>query len=213
MRILGLTGGIAMGKSTAARALRRLGVPVHDADATVHRLYGPGGRGVPVIAEHFPEAVARGAVDRAALSRLLVGAPERFALLDRLMHPLVRQETLDWLARRARQRRPLVALDIPLLYEGGGGSLCDAVITVSAPPFLQRQRALARPGMTPEKLATILRRQVPDAVRRRRADHVVPTGLGKAFAFRRLEAAVAEERGKPGRAWSLRRPRAVRRRG
>jgi len=202
MRILGLTGGIAMGKSTAAEALRRLGVPVHDADATVHALYDRGGRAVPAIAEHFPEAVVDGRVDRSVLGRLVTGDPARLALLECVVHPLVRHETLEWLRRMARRREPLVVLDIPLLFEGDGSRLCDAVLVVSAPAFLQRLRALRRRGMTEEKLSTILGRQVRDDVRRRGADHVIPTGLGKGFAVRRLREVLAAERVRPGRAWS-----------
>ncbi len=198
---MGLTGGIAMGKSTAARACRRLGVPVHDADAAVHRLYGRGGRAVPLIAAAFPEAVTSGHVDRAVLSRLITAVPDRLALLEEIMHPLVRWETRAWLKRMARRRQALVVLDIPLLYETGGEALCDSVTVMTAPHFLQRQRALARPGMTATKLDAILRRQVKDSHRRRRADHVIRTGLGKAFALEQLRRAVRMEREHRGRVW------------
>lgn len=202
MRILGLTGGIAMGKSTAAKAFRRLGIPVHDADATVHRLYRAGGAAVAPIAEAFPEAVVEGAVDRGRLGALVLGRPEALRRLEGIMHPLVRQATRRWLATMARRRCGLVVLDIPLLYETGGEGLCDAVLVVSAPGFLQQQRALSRSGMSEEKLAAILARQVKDHDRRRRADYLVFTGLGKGQARRSLGRVVARERSSQGRVWA-----------
>ncbi len=204
MRILGLTGGIAMGKSTAAKALLRQGVPVHDADAAVHRLYARGGRAVGPIGAAFPEAVVEGAVDRARLGKEVLGAPEKLRLLERIMHPLVRRESREWLGDMARRGERLVVLDIPLLYETGGERLCDAVLVVSAPLFLQRQRALARGGMSEDKLAAILRRQVKDLERRRKADYVIPTGVGRARALKLLRRVLAKERGRRGRVWSPR---------
>jgi dephospho-CoA kinase len=166
VRILGLTGGIAMGKSTAARQLRRLGLPLHDADAAIHRLYGPRGAALAAVARRFPEAIVDGRVDRQKLGQLVFGKPEALKALERILHPLVRRETLAFLQRQARRRRPLAVLDIPLLFETGGEAFCDYVVTVSAPAFLQRQRALARRGMTPAKLAAILARQTPDSEKR-----------------------------------------------
>lgn len=205
MRILGLTGGIAMGKSAAARQFRRMGLPLHDADAAVHRLYAKGGRAVPAVRARFPEAVVEGSVDRQILGRLVFGKPEALKALERILHPLVRQETRRFLQRQARAGRPLVVLDIPLLFETGGEALCDFVVVVSAPAFLQRQRALRRPGMTAGKLAAIRARQTPDAVKRRRADYVVPTGLGFGFSLRHLRQAVRLARRTPARAWPPRR--------
>ncbi len=204
MRILGLTGGIAMGKSTAAKALMRQGVPVHDADGAVHRLYARGGRAVGPIAVAFPDAVVGGAVDRMRLGREVLGAPEKLRLLEEIMHPLVRRETRDWLGDMARRGEDLVVLDIPLLYESGSERLCDAVLVVSAPLFLQRQRALARSGMSEEKLAAILRRQVKDLERRRKADYVILTGVGRARALRQLRRILARERGRRGKVWTPR---------
>ncbi len=201
MRILGLTGGIAMGKSTVAKALVRQAVPVHDADAAVHRLYGTGGGAVAPIAAVFPDAVVERAVDRMRLGRLVLGAPEKLKQLEAIMHPLVRQVTRRWLAAMARRRQGLVVLDIPLLYETGGQAFCDAVLVVSAPAFLQRQRALSRAGMSEEKLATILRRQTSELQRRRQADYVVRTGLDKGEALRALSQILALERSKTGRVW------------
>lgn len=189
MRVIGLTGGIAMGKSAAARQLRRLGLPVNDADAVVHRLYGRGGPAVPAIRARFPEAVVGDRVDRQALGRLVFGRPAELAALEAILHPLVRAETRAFLKRQRRRGARLAVLDIPLLFETGGERLCDYVVVVSAPAFLQRQRALRRPGMTPQKLAAIRARQTPDAEKRRRADYVVPTGLGFGFALRHLKRA------------------------
>lgn len=205
MRILGLTGGIGMGKTTAARQLRRMGLPLHDADAAVHALYARGGAALPAIRRRFPEAVVEGAVDRQRLGALVFGRPEALRDLEAILHPLVRQRTLAFLQRQARQGRPLAVLDIPLLFETGGERLCDFVVVVSAPAFLQRQRVLRRPGMTPAKLAAILARQTPDRVKRRRADWVVPTGLGRGFSLRHLRHAVKLAKRAPRHAWPPRR--------
>lgn len=186
MKILGLTGSIGMGKSTAAAMLRRLGVPVHDADATVHRLFAPGGAAVGPIRSAFPGAVRDGAVDRAALGRLVFGDPAALARLEAIVHPLVRRAERDFLARARRRRLGLVVLDIPLLFETAAERRCDAVAVVSAPAFLQAQRVLARPGMTGGRLEAIRARQTPDAVKRRRADWVVPSGGGRRLTLRRL---------------------------
>jgi dephospho-CoA kinase len=201
MRVLGLTGGIAMGKSTAARQLRRLGLPLHDADAAVHRLYAKGGPAVPALRARFPAAVVEGRVDRQALGRLVFGRPEELRALERILHPLVRQATWRFLRQQALRGRRLVALDIPLLFETGGERLCDFVVVVSAPAFLQRQRALRRPGMTAAKFEAILARQTPDRVKHRRADAVVPSGLGYGFALRHLRRAVRLAGQAPRRAW------------
>ncbi len=201
MRILGLTGGIAMGKSSAARQLRRLGLPIHDADAAIHRLYAPKGKAFAAVAERFPAAIVNGRVDRQKLGQLVFGKPEELKALERILHPLVRRESLAFLQRQARRRQKLVVLDIPLLYETGGEANCDYVVTVSAPGFLQRQRALLRPGMTPAKLDGILARQTPDAEKRRRADCVVPSGNGFGFALRHLKRAVRLAQTAPRRAW------------
>jgi dephospho-CoA kinase len=201
MRILGLTGGIAMGKSTAARQLKRLGLPLHDADAAIHRLYAPGGKALAAVARRFPEAIVNGRVDRQKLGQQVFGKPAALKDLERILHPLVRREAVTFLQRQARRRQPLVVLDIPLLFETGGEAGCDYVVTLSAPAFLQRQRALQRPGMTPAKLGSILARQTPDGEKRRRADYVVPSGLGFGFALRHLKRAVRLAKQSPSRAW------------
>ncbi|HWX49409.1 MAG TPA: dephospho-CoA kinase [Roseomonas sp.] len=186
MKVLGLTGGIGMGKSTASNTFRRLGVPVFDADAAVHRLQGRGGRAVAPIAAAFPGTVREGAVDREALRRAVLGDPAALNRLESIVHPLVRAEEQRFLGRARRAGRRIVVLDIPLLFETGGESRCDAVVVVSAPAAVQRARVLTRRGMTPERLAAILARQTPDSEKRKRADFVIRTGLSRAHAQRAI---------------------------
>jgi dephospho-CoA kinase len=188
MLIVGLTGSIGMGKSTAAAMLRRLGLPVHDADAAVHRLMVRGGAAVKAVAADFPGVERNGVIDRKLLAAKVLGDPAALKRLEAILHPLVRCETRRFLAQQARLRRPLAVLDIPLLYETGAERRCDVVIVVSAPPFIQRARVLSRPGMTEARFRAILQRQLPDAEKRRRADFVVQTGLDKAHALRQLAA-------------------------
>jgi len=199
MIVLGLTGSVGMGKSTAAAMLRRLGVPVHDADRVVHRLMAKGGAAVPAIARAFPGAVRDGAVDRAALGRIVFADAAALKSLEDILHPMVRAAERRFLAAAARRRVPLVVLDVPLLYETGGDARCDAVAVVSAPPLIQRQRVLARPGMTAARLDAILRQQMPDREKRRRADFVVPSGLGRALTLRHLRDIVRVLRTRNGR--------------
>jgi len=190
MKILGLTGSIGMGKSTAAGLLRRMGLPVHDSDATVHALFASGGAAVAAVDRAFPGVVRNGAVDRAALGRVVFGDDRALKRLEAIVHPLVRAAERAFLERHRRRRVPLVVLDIPLLFETGGEKRCDVVAVVSCPAFLQAARVLARPGMTPERLEAIRAKQMPDWQKRRRADVVIPTGLGKPPALRRLTALV-----------------------
>ena len=186
MKVLGLTGGIGMGKSTASNTFRRLGVPVFDADAAVHRLQGRGGRAVAPIGAVFPGTVRQGVVDREALRRAVLGNPAALNRLEGIVHPLVRAEERRFLGRARRAGRRLVVLDIPLLFETGGEARCDAVVVVSAPAAVQRARVLARRGMTAERLAAILARQTPDAEKRKRADFIIRTGLSRAHAQRAI---------------------------
>jgi dephospho-CoA kinase len=192
MIVLGLTGSIGMGKSTAAAMLRRLGVPVHDADAAVHRLLGPGGAAVARVAAAFPgsgivdAATGRMRIDRAALGRLVFADPEALRRLEAILHPLVRQDERRFRRRMASSHCPLVVLDIPLLFESGGDRRCDATLVVTAPRRVQRARVMARPGMTEERFAAILAKQLPDAEKRRRADFVVQTGQSRNLTLRRL---------------------------
>jgi dephospho-CoA kinase len=201
MVIVGLTGSIGMGKSTAARMLREMGVPVYDADAAVHALQAPGGAALGPIEAAFPGVVKQGVLDRQALGLRVFGNRQALRRLEAIVHPLVAQRQRAFLRRAARRRAKLVVLDIPLLFEGLGERRVDATMVVSAPAFLQRNRVMARPGMTSEKFAGILRQQVPDAVKRARADIVIPTGLGLAPTRAALAKAVARLGRCPARAW------------
>jgi len=174
MMRIALTGSIGMGKSTVAAMLERAGIPLFDADAEVRRLQGRGGALVEAIAHRFPGGVRDGAVDRDALSALVLGKPDELAALEAIVHPAVAQARKRFIADHAEA--PALLFEIPLLFETGGESGFDKVIVVSAPADMQRERALSRPGMTPEKLDAILARQMPDAAKRERADFVVETG-------------------------------------
>lgn len=170
---LGLTGGIGMGKSTAAQMFRDLGHPVWDADAAVHDLYAPGGAAVAPVAAAFPGTLRDGCIDRAALRQALAADPAGFSRLEQIVHPLVAADRADFIARHGDA--PIVVLDVPLLYETGAQAGMDGVAVVSAPADVQRARVLARPGMTPENFQMILSRQMPDAEKRTRADWVIPS--------------------------------------
>ncbi len=174
MITLGLTGSIGMGKSTVAAMFAEEGVPVFDADAAVHRLQGPEGALVAQIEAHFPGTTGPKGVVRCALAERVLGEPEALRQLEALVHPAVAREREAFLEQHAQA--PLVVLDIPLLFEAGGWSQVDKIAVVSAPAEVQRERVLARPGMTPEKFEQILARQLPDAEKRSRADYVIPTG-------------------------------------
>ncbi|MCJ2089000.1 dephospho-CoA kinase [Methylobacterium sp. E-005] len=175
--VLGLTGSIGMGKSATAAMFAKSGIPVHDADAAVHALYGPGGAAAAAIGKAFPGVLdAEGGVDRTRLRAAVLDAPDRMAALEAIVHPLVRAASTYFLARH--RTAPLVVLDIPLLYETGGEARCDAVAVVSAPPEVQRARVLARPGMDEAAFAAILAKQMPDAEKRARADFIIDTSRG-----------------------------------
>jgi len=201
MVILGLTGSIAMGKSTVASMFRRQGVAVHDSDAEVHKLMGLGGAALRAIEDAFPGVVMDGQVDRAVLGARVFGKPAELRKLELILHPLVGQSREKFLRRQMLRGARIVVYDIPLLFEVGADALCDAVAVVSAPEFLQRQRVLRRPAMTEERLNSILARQMPDADKRRRADFVVPTGLGKAVSLRHVREIVATAKLMTGRHW------------
>jgi len=201
MMIVGLTGSIGMGKSTAARMLRQMGIPVYDADAAVHALQAPGGAALPAIEAAFPGVVNGGVLDRQALGARVFGNRQALRRLEGIVHPLVARRQRAFVRRAAQRGEKLVVLDIPLLFEGLGERRVDATLVVSAPAFLQRNRVMARPGMTADRLAGILRQQVPDAVKRRKADIVIPTGLGLAPTRAALAKAVARLKRRPGRAW------------
>ena len=201
MLIIGLTGSIGMGKSTAGAILRRFGLPVYDADRAVHTLLAAGGAAVAPIEAAFPGTVKRGAVDRQALGKQVFGDATALARLESITHPLVREVQLGFLKRAALGRAPMVVLDIPLLFETGGDRRCDASILVTAPSFLQALRVLARPGMDAAKLAGIRARQMLEPEKRRRADFVVATGLDKGRTLRELKRIVTLLAGRRGHHW------------
>ncbi len=193
MRVIGLTGGIGMGKSTAANTFRRAHIPVFDADSTVHRLQARGGRAVRVIEAAFPGTTSDGAVSRPALRQAVLGKPEALARLEAILHPMVRQAERAFLARARRAGNRVVVLDIPLLFETGGRKV-DRVVVVSAPRAVQLHRVQKRRKMSATDIAAVLARQMPDAEKRRRADVVVRTGLSRFHAQRALRRLIHELR-------------------
>jgi dephospho-CoA kinase len=188
MIVIGLTGSIGMGKSTTAGFFRELGVPVHDSDAAVHALYT--GRAVPPVEAAFPGVAVNGVIDRARLSQAVLGNPDALKRLETIVHPLVREEEDRFRNEALQAGAPLAVIDIPLLFETGGEARVDRIVVASAPADVQRDRVLARPGMTEEKLASILARQMPDAEKRARAHFVVDTGKGLAAARGQVRAIV-----------------------
>ncbi|PCD04511.1 dephospho-CoA kinase [Sphingomonas spermidinifaciens] len=197
MILVGLTGSIGMGKSTVAAMFRDEGVLVFDADAEVHRLQGPGGALLPAIEAAFPGTTGPDGVDRAALGRAVFGDDAALAQLEAIIHPAVAAAREAFLAEHAAA--PLVVLDVPLLFEKSGWREVDRIAVVSAPAEIQRARVLARPGMTAEKFEAILARQLPDADKRARADHVIPTGgsiEATRAAVRDLIACLASSQGR-----------------
>ncbi len=207
MVILGLTGSIGMGKSEAAKAFRRMNVPVYDADAAVHRVMAKGGKAVAPVGEAFPGVIRDGTVDRAELGRRVFGDAAALRRLEAIIHPLVGQAQRRFLAAMARRQTTLVVLDIPLLLETGGNQRCDYVAVVSAPYLLQRQRVLRRPGMSPEKFAAVLAQQMPDREKRRRADFVIASGLNKRHSWCIIRRIVGRLSLAEGRVWGPKRDR------
>lgn len=191
--VIGLTGGIGMGKSETARLFAAEGVAVHDADAAIARLYAKGGKGAKTIVDAFPEAVKDGAVDRAALSALVMKDPGALARLEALVHPLVAEDRTRFLQET---KAPIVLLDIPLLFETGSEKEMDAVVVVAAPEALQRARVLARPGMTEEKFQRLKTRQLDEAKKRQQADYVVNTDRGLDHARQQVKMILADIRKK-----------------
>ncbi|MBO1323835.1 dephospho-CoA kinase [Acetobacter sp. TBRC 12305] len=176
MKILGLTGGMGMGKSTVAAMLERAGMPVFDADAQVRRLQSEPGPVLSAMARLVPDAMIGGKLDRAALRRAVMARPQLLARLEAIIHPQVRAARARFLARHRRRGTRWVVLDIPLLFETGGDRLCDHVLVVSAPRWVQARRVAARRGMTPAEARKLMARQMPDARRRLRADTILRTG-------------------------------------
>nr|WP_294512373.1 dephospho-CoA kinase [uncultured Rhodopila sp.] len=186
MRIIGLTGGMGMGKSTAAAAFRRAHIPVFDADAAVHRLQAKGGRAIGAIEAAFPGTIRDGAVDRPALRQAVLGKPEALTRLEHILHPMVEAEERAFVARARRAGKRAVVLDIPLLFETGGHLRVDTVVVVSAPLPVQIYRVGLRRHMSRQDIEAVIARQMPDREKRRRADVVVRTGLSRNHTLRVL---------------------------
>ncbi len=190
-----------MGKSETAKMFVRLGIPVYDADAAVHTLYSKGGAAVAPVGAMFAGVVKDGAIDRQALGGHVLSAPEKLRALEAIVHPLVADARNEWLKAQAAHGAPLVVLDIPLLYESGGEGNVDAVLVVSAAPDVQRERVLARPGMTPSRFEAIMGQQVSDEEKRRRADFVVATDRGLEYTFGEIEKIVRILKNQEGSVW------------
>ena len=181
MKRIGLTGSIGMGKTTVAKMFAARGIPVFDADAAVHQLYAKGGAAVGPVGAAFPGTVKDGAIDRAALSAQVVGKPAEIKKLESIVHPLVAHVREDFLGKAEADGADMAVLEIQMLLEGSNAKRnADCIVVVSAPEAQQRERALARPGMTEAKLAGILSNQMPDAEKRARADYVIDTGVSLA---------------------------------
>ena len=194
MKVIGLTGSIGMGKSTTAAMFRDAGIPVYDADAAVHDLYDEGGAAVGPVGAAFPGVVKDGRVDREELRKRVLGQPEALKRLNAIVHPLVGLDRVGFFEAAKASGADMVILDVPLLYETGGHANVDAVVVVSAPPAMQRERVLARPGMTPDRLDAILAQQLADAEKRARAHYVVDTGQGLAHARAQVTDIIAKLR-------------------
>jgi dephospho-CoA kinase len=197
MFILGLTGSIGMGKSTTAAFFAEAGVPVHDSDAVVHRLYE--GEAVAPVEAAFPGVAVDGKIDRAKLAAQLIGKPDAIKRLEAIVHPLVRAATQRFTQEQAAKGARVILLDIPLLFETGGEKNVDAIVVVSSPPAVQRARVLARPGMTAEKLDALLARQMPDAEKRARAHFVVDTSRSFDSAGAQVHGILRAIASSPGR--------------
>jgi dephospho-CoA kinase len=194
VKIVGLTGGIGMGKSTAAAAFRRARVPVFDADAAVHLLQAQGGRALPAIERAFPGTVVNGRLDRAALRRVVLADPAQLHALEGILHPLVRAAQRRFIALARGRGARLVVVDVPLLFETGGEKRVDHVMVVSAPASVQLARVRRRRRMSDSQIAAIIAAQMPDSVKRRRADTVILTGLSRFYAQRAIKRFLAKEK-------------------
>jgi len=182
MIVLGVTGSIGMGKSTVSNMLKDMGIPVHDADATVHKLLAAGGAGVGPVGKLFPESVLQDAqgqdfIDRKTLGQIVFGDAAKKKALEQILHPMVQQDSAAFRAEMEQKGHKLVVFDIPLLFETGGEKRVDAVLVVTAPADVQKARVMARPGMTEERFAHVLAQQIPDAEKRARADYIVTTDI------------------------------------
>jgi dephospho-CoA kinase len=197
MLVIGLTGGIGMGKSAAAEHFARSGVPVFSADACVHRLYE--GEAVGPIEAAFPGVTLGGRVDRRLLAELVAGSPERLKALERIVHPMVVKAEIDFLREQEKKGARLAVLEIPLLFETGAEARVDVTIVLSAPGEAQRKRVMARPGMTAEKFAGLVARQLPDADKRARADFIVDSGTSLADMKAEIDRLIESLQNREGR--------------
>ena len=195
MLLIALTGSIGMGKSTTAKMFADAGIPVWDADAAVHKLYGPGGAGSDAIAQLVPDAVTSDGVDRSKLRAAILADKTLFKKIEAVIHPLVGQDRADFLEAARNDKADIAICDIPLLFETGGNKAFDKVVVVSAPADIQRQRVLERPGMTEEAFEAILAKQVPDAEKRAQADYIVDTSKGIEAAEKQVAEIIADLRG------------------
>lgn len=204
MLLVGLTGSIGMGKSETTKMFAALGVPVYDADAAVHALYAAGGDAVEPIGEAFPGVIKDGAIDREELGKRVLGAPDELRRLEKIIHPLVGLSQLEFLQNAEKSGAAMVVLDIPLLFETGGEARVDVAVVVSAPADLQRQRVLARPGMSVKKFESILAKQVPDAQKREQADFIVDSSRGLEPAMADVKGIIEALKGRKGKIWDER---------
>lgn len=199
MKIVALTGSIGMGKSATARLFAEAGIPVFDSDACVHELYAAGGAAVAPVEDAFPGVVREGSIDREMLARRLREDETGFERLEAIVHPLVAASRNAFLEAADKAGQNMVLLDIPLLFETGGDKLADIIVVVSAPDYVRRERVLQRPGMTPEKLDSIIARQIPDSIKRSKADYVITTADGIEDARRQVDDVIRRIRaGDPG---------------
>jgi dephospho-CoA kinase len=203
LTIIGLTGGIGMGKSATAKILSGLGLPVHNADLAVHDLLAAGGKAVKPVAKLFPPSFRSGKIDRKKLGAIVFDQPQKLKALERILHPLVRKTEEAFIRQAKRTKAHAVVLDIPLLFETGGEARCDFTICVTAPAAIQRARVLKRRDMTPQKFAAILKRQMPNAERKRRADYVISTAVSPADTRRQLDAILRQRNLLPDRKGKL----------
>jgi dephospho-CoA kinase len=201
MYILGLTGSIGMGKTTAARAFKTLGIPVYDADTTIHKLMNENNAVVAEIKKIFPEAVKNNIIDRNILGSMVFGDMSILRELEKILHPRARVLQYKFMRCAAKNRQNMIVLDIPLLFETKGDQFCDAVIVVSAPSFVQRSRVLARANMTEKKFIEICNRQLSDKEKRIRANYIIPTGLGKSVSLTYIKKIIKDVKTKNGYKW------------
>lgn len=179
MKIIGLTGSIGMGKSTLAKQFRSIGVPVHDADKTVHDLMSPNGAAFDAVAQNFPDVIMDGKIDRKALGKIVFNNAEKRAILENIVIPRVRQSSNQFIAQCRKRREKICVLDIPLLFETGRDAQMDEIICVTAPKWVQKRRVLKRKNMTEDKFKAIVKTQYPDYRKRLRSDHVITSARGR----------------------------------